>query len=127
MLSSLFSPLPMRLSYRAALCLIAVALPLGASAMVVAVKLGDVIGTVQTNKKPLAFNFTARGTMGKTSATVSIQGTQNGNLKSLSKAALDATIVLDGKESTDSWGHAEFNARLVDQTLYVRLDDFSAE
>ncbi len=117
----------MRLSFRAVLSLLAIALPLGVSAMAVGVNLGDMIGTVQTNKKPLAFDINVKGTYGNDSGTISIKGTQNGNLRSLEKAALDATILLDAKESTTSWGHAEFKTRLVNQTLYVRLEDFSAE
>lgn len=117
----------MTLSSRIVLSLMATALPLGASAMVVAVSVGDVIGIVQTNKKPLAFDLGMKGTYGKASGNVSIKGTQNGNLKSLANAALEATIILDGKESAESWGHATFNVRLVHETLYVRLDDFSAQ
>jgi type IV pilus assembly protein PilA len=48
-------------------------------------------------------------------------------LKSLPKAALEATITLDAQDGRDSWGHAVFQSKLVKETLYVRLEDFEAK
>lgn len=117
----------MRLSSRAIFCTLAVLAPLTASAVGVAVNLGNVIGIVQSNKKPLAFELGMKGTMGKASGSATVKGTHNGNLTSLAKAALEATITLDAKADANSWGHAEFKTRLVKETLYIRLEDFSAE
>lgn len=117
----------MRFSTRTVATLLAVAIPLSTSAMGVAVNLGNVIGIVQSNKKPLAFEITMKGTMGKASGSAIVKGSQNGNLKSLPKAALEATVTLDAQDGRDSWGHAVFKTKLVKETLYVRLEDFSAK
>lgn len=119
----------MRLSPRAVslLCLVAVALPLGAGAATAALKLRDVVAIVQANKKPLAFDMTAKGTYGKASATITVDGVQNGDMKTLAKAAAEARIVLDAKDGADSWGHAVFRAKMAKETLYVRLETFSAK
>lgn len=115
----------MRLSNRVVLCLLVLALPLGASAAVATLKVRDVIAIIQANKKPLAFDVTARGTMGDGSATLQITGTQNGDMKSLAKAAAEVTFVLDAKADADTSGHAKVRGILVDQTVYLRLDAFT--
>jgi hypothetical protein len=117
----------MRLSTRTISLLLAIAVPLSASATGVAVSLGGVIGIVQSNKKPLAFELAMKGTMGDASGSATITGTHNGNMKSLKKAALEMTIMLDAKADAESWGHAEFKSKLVDEMLYVRLEDFTAK
>ncbi len=118
----------MRLSSRAVslLCLAAVLLPLGASAAVAKLKLRDISAIIQSNKKPLAYELLVRGNLGKASATLKITGKQNGNMKSLAKAAADLTFVFDAKMDADTSGHAKARAVLVDQTIYFRLDELTA-
>ena len=117
----------MRFSSRALslLCAAALILPIGASAATATLKLRDVLAIVQSNKKPLSFDIDMRGTFGKGSATLKMKGTQNGNMKSLSKAAADVTLVLDAKLDAKTSGHAEVHGILVDKTVYVRIDDLT--
>lgn len=119
----------MRLSphFVSALCIIAVALPLGAGAATAVIRLRDVVSIIQANKKPLAFDMTMKGTYGKTAGTITVKGVQNGDMKTLAKAAADTTIVLEAKDGADSWGHAEFRAIIAKETLYIRLENISAK
>lgn len=117
----------MRVSSRVVsfLCVAALALPAGAGAA--AATLRDVVAIVQSSTKPLAFDMTARGTYGTMSATITVKGVQNGDMKKLSKAAAEATIVLDAKADARTWGHAEFRSIMAKETLYVRLEKFDAK
>lgn len=115
----------MRLSSRTVLCLMAIALPLGASAAAAKITLQDVLDIVQSNVKPLSFSLDMRGALDDVSATLNVTGTQNGDMKSLAEAAAEATIVLDAKIDARTKGRATLRAILVDETAYVRLDDFT--
>lgn len=105
-------------------CLATILTPLGASAAA-RLTISDVVAIVQSNKKPLAFSADASGKSGKATMSFRITGTQNGNMKSLSKAAAELTMELDAAMDKETTGHAVMRAILVDSVLYVRLDSFA--
>lgn len=98
--------------------------PLGASAAG-RLSVRDVITIVQTNKKPLAFTANINGKSGAATMSLRVTGTQNGNMKSLSKAAAQMTFELDAAMDKTTTGRAVMRAVLVESTLYLRLDSFT--
>ena len=117
----------MRFSLRTVslLSLAALALPMIAGAAA-KVTLRDVTAIVQSNTKPLAFDMSAKGTYGKMSATIGVKGVQNGDMKTLSTAAAEATVIFDATTDAQTKGHAEFRGILTKKTLYLRLENVKA-
>ncbi len=123
------SPLSMRLSVRvvSALCVATMLLPLGVSAAATAktMRLRDIVKIVQSNAKPLSFDLTLKGVSGKNSGMLKMTGSQNGNMKSLSKAAAETTFILDVKFDDATNLKAKVRLILANKTFYFRLDEFS--
>lgn len=119
----------MRLSTRAAslLCAAAILLPLGAGAATKAktIRLRDVVKIIQSNQKPLAFEGTIATTQGKNKGTVTIKGTQNGEMDSLEDAAVQMTIDVAATFEGEKVG-AFLDVRVVDAMLYARLTKVTA-
>lgn len=91
------------------------------------VTLRDVVAIVQSNKKPLAFDITMRSSFGKTTGTLTVKGVQNGDMKTLSSAAAEATLVIEASDGTGGSGRADIRVILVDQILYARLEHVEAK
>lgn len=119
----------MRFSARAAslLCAAVLLLPLGADAATKAkaIRLRDVVKIIQSNEKPLAFEGAVTTTQGKNKGTVTIKGTQNGEMDSFEDAKIQFTMKLDATYEGEKVS-GTIDVRVVDATLYARLTDVSA-
>ncbi len=117
----------MRLSVRlaSALCVLTLVAPFAADAAVAAktLRLRDIVKIVEQNKKPLSFNGTLKTSDGKNKATIAIEGSHNGTIEKLEDAAMDIGMTIDATLEDRSTIHGTIDIRIVDETLYAKLDD----
>jgi hypothetical protein len=109
------------------MCLAVALLPatVSAAALTKDLKLHDIVALVQANKKPLSFHAEISGAQEKTTGTLTIDGVQNGNLKTLKDAKIDTTLTLNLHLENATSAHAKAHVIVVDSMLYASLDELS--
>jgi type IV pilus assembly protein PilA len=100
-------------------------LPLAVGAAAVTPTLVDLVKIVLSNEKPLEYTVDMHGEFGDSNASIRVEGTENGHTKTLKDAKADATLTLDFSTKDYGSAHAKIQARLADQTLFLRLDEIS--